>query len=139
MIDTLYSHDTHTHPTHPFFYYYYYYRCCDCKPRCLTDHELELQTAGAQQGLVDHVHAVCHADQQDVVQRVNAVDLQRSENRTKQAGKSTTKRKKKRKRCRAKQTWQNEAKKISPCGKNLREQLVDDGIVHSCPTCDCAA
>ncbi len=40
-----------------------------------TDLDLELETPGAQQGLVDHVDAVGHADQQDVVERVDAINL----------------------------------------------------------------
>mmetsp|Transcript_27891 Transcript_27891/g.75161 ORF Transcript_27891/g.75161 Transcript_27891/m.75161 type:complete len:259 (-) Transcript_27891:609-1385(-) len=40
-----------------------------------VDFDLHLKAAWAQQGLVNHVLAVRHADQQDVVERVHAVNL----------------------------------------------------------------
>ena len=38
--------------------------------------QLELETTRAKQRLVDHVHAVGHADQEDVVEGVDTVNLQ---------------------------------------------------------------
>lgn len=40
-----------------------------------ADLDLDLQSAGSQQGVVDHVLPVGHADHEDVVELLHAVDL----------------------------------------------------------------